>query len=1168
MQPLFNKTLNALGGKTPLSGDWQRMQIMNSDVPGEPAAVFRTRYQLFEELGSGGTGCVYRALDRLTGDWLAYKRLFVPTQGLLLAASISSQNDPSLNLAHEFRVLAGLRHPHIISVFDFGFDPQGDPFFTMELLDQPQTLVEAGHDKPLDVQVALLGQMLQALAYLHQYGVVHCDLKPSNVLVNAGHVKLVDFGLALAGEARDEAWGTLPYMAPEVLAGRPPSVAADLYAAGVMAYEMLAGRPPFEGDDYDSLAAQITSASPDLAQTGAPANLRRVLACLLAKRPAERPADARQALAALGAASGAAMVVETREMRESFLQAASFVGHEHELRVLLDALDAAGAAHGGAWLVAGESGVGKSRLLDELRVQALVAGALVLRGQAVSEGGQRYQLWRESVAWMALLVELNDLEAGVLQTIVPDLAARLGRAVPEPPELDPKVARTRLMAVVADLVQRCACQQPLVFVLEDLHWAGANSLALLSWLTRLIADQPVLMLASYRQDEAPHLAAELPEMRVLPLPRLAGTAIAALSAAMLGVGGHKPELVHFLEQETEGNAFFLVEVVRALAEEGGGLDQVGDMALPAHVLTGGVQQIVQRRLRRVPAAGQALLRLAAVAGRQLDLAVLAALAPGTQLGPWLLGCVDAAVLEAQGAQWRFAHDKLRDGVLAELAPTERPELHARVARALEAVYPGDAQQAGALAYHWGQAEDAQREAHYAGIAGQQAAERFANAEALAYFSRALELTPAGESVRRYALLLGREQVYQLLGERTAQEQDLSALLALAETLGDERRLAEIHNHRAQRYEMAGNYPAAVAAAQAGLAAARRSGDQAAEAGSLVNWGVALYRRGDYIAARERLRQALALAADHPETQALALNHLGTTHLEVGEPSPAQEYYERALAIWSALGNRRRQAALLNNLGVLQVESGDYSKTIDYLEQTLAIQITLGDRPGEAYTRLNLGSINIMLGNYHAAQEYLEQALVIHRAIGERRAEAMILTNLAFLHCDLHEYTHARVYSRQALEIAEAIELGREKGYVLAYLGMALEGLEDFAAARSAFTQALAIRRELGQQGLVSDSLADLARVALAQGEQAEALTYVREVLAHLQAHGTAGLDHPFVVYESCVRVLAACGEAEQAREVRAAACALLHAHAAKISDAALRRCFLENVPAHRALLSD
>lgn len=742
---------------------------------GTRSELIGKRYRLLDKLGSGGMGIVYSALDRLSGQQVALKQVTTPSDRLEFH-SRAARTPPRLALANEFKTLASLRHPNIISVLDYGFDDERQPYFTMDLLENAQTILDAGRDQPFTTQLDLLMQTVQALAYLHRRGILHRDLKPGNVLVVNGKVKVLDFGLSLArGGAETSMSGTLAYMAPELLYGSPASESSDLYSLGVIAYELFAGRHPFHIETPSRLISDILGTSPDVRSLNIDPRAALVLERLLAKQPASRYGEAREIITAYREAINRPLLYETEATRESFLQAAQFVGRESELDQLLTAFLGATAGQGGAWLVGGESGVGKSRLMDELRTRALVEGAVVLRGQATSEGRASYQLWREPLRRLVLLSELSDLEASALKALIPDIGALLERRIAKAPELDPQAAQTRLLSVITGIVSRVT--QPMVIILEDLQWAGDESLALLAALVRIADDLPVLIVGNYRDDERPDLPTRLPMMQHLSLGRLAADSIADLSESMLGAAGRRSEVVDLLRRETEGNVFFLVEVVRALAEEVGGLDRIGEATLPRQVFTGGIQRIIARRLERVPVDARPLLQAAAVIGRQLDLPVLQVLQPDVRLEKWLNACADASVIGVQDGQWRFVHDKLREGLLTALSGDGGDAIYRRVALAVEAVHGSDPEHYAALAYHWSVVGNTEKEQYYAALAGEQALENGAYAEAVGFLNRALALHEVADPVLNARRERQLAQAYIGIGRLPESREHLSRALA-------------------------------------------------------------------------------------------------------------------------------------------------------------------------------------------------------------------------------------------------------------------------------------------------------------------------------------------------------------------------------------------------------
>ena len=742
-------------------------RCLTTDIfPALGAEVISRRYHLLGEIGSGGMGVVYRANDRLTGREVALKRVLtaVPlalgrtrewssadqTFVTLIAHDTDTETDASaLALAQEFRFLATLRHPNIISVLDFGFDALNRPYFTMDWVPKARDIFAASQSLDAEGKIDLVVQLLRALVYLHRRGIVHRDLKPSNILVgDDGGVRVLDFGVSVSADytsGDSGIVGTAAYLAPEILDGQTVTAAADLYSVGTIAYEIFAGRHPFDTNSVPRLLAQVVNRAPDLevlAATDTPHGIVTLIGQLLAKAPESRPATAAAVIGAIGDATGRADLSETADTRDSLLQTARFVGRDSEIDQLKGAWRTTHRQQrGDFWLVGGESGVGKSRLMDELRVYALVTGALVVRGQAVSHAGASYQMWREIARYLALQEELSPLDKSVLRAVVPDIGQIVGHTVAPAPDLEAHSAQERLQRLIVRLLKRFT--QPTLLILEDLHWASAVSLALLRRVTEELTDQPLMVVGNYRAEEAPHLRDMFVHAHHLALERLPLEDIGSMMRSMLGdTGTQHRAIVQMLHEETSGNAFFVVEAIRSLAERAGGLDRIGDAEVDRELLKGTLSALIGGRVRAMPAPLVRLLQIAAVQGREIDRAVLATLAEHDgEVERLLSASVESDVFSVREATYSFAHDKIRESVLEGLTTSQRRTIHERVASAIERAHAESiAEYALVLAYHWKESgASPEKEATYAAMAGRQLVERGSYRDAIPQLTRALDL---------------------------------------------------------------------------------------------------------------------------------------------------------------------------------------------------------------------------------------------------------------------------------------------------------------------------------------------------------------------------------------------------------------------------------------------
>jgi predicted ATPase len=724
----------------------------------------------------------------------------------------------------------------------------------------------------------------------------------------------------------------------------------------------------------------------------------------------------------------------------------------------------------------------------------------------------------------------------------------------------------------------------LLLVLEDLHWIDATSDDLLLDLAQVIADLPVLIMLAYRPPTAPQAAPQVTRLAgftSIELTGLDATAAEQLIRAKLlmlfpaKAGALPLALVAQLTERAQGNPFYLEELLSYLRDRA--IDPYDPAALDAVELPDSLHTLILSRLDALSARQQITLKTASVIGRRFLVAWLSGAFPET-IAPdaitaelAVLAQLELTPLDSREPElaYLFKHIVTREVAYASLGHATRATLHEQLAAYLERLAGIDRNQfVDLLAYHYEQSDNLAKKREYLRWAGEAAAARYANDAAVAYLSRALELAPASDLVERVALLLAREQVYGIQGERAAQRTDLEALNTLVQQLDDSGLRAEVALRRGRYAERTSDYPTASGAAQEAVRWAQAAQRAALEATGYQRWGWALLRQRDYAGARAQLDRSLALAraiGDEPQA-CLTLNDLGGLAAEQGDYAAARDSYEQSLALARRLGDRRQECRVLGNLGTLAGEQGDLTAARGYLEDNLAIARAIGDRQMAGVMLGNLGFTLANQGDYATARGYLEQSLALTRATHDQLMEAAALNNLGLVAVNQGDFVTARNVYERCLKLAQDLGDPVFEGWARRGLGNAALGVQDLDVAEEAYRQALATLRAVDNPALVAEPLAALARVVLARGEAAEARETIEEILAHLATGTLEGAEEPMLVYLICYQVLRA-NDDPRAQTLLTRARRELLAQAGHIPDEATRHAILEHVPAHRELLA-
>jgi DNA-binding NarL/FixJ family response regulator len=672
------------------------------------------------------------------------------------------------------------------------------------------------------------------------------------------------------------------------------------------------------------------------------------------------------------------------------LTSPSFVGREAELAHLQTALGRAGDGQATAVLVAGEAGVGKTRLLAEFLREAEAAKVHVLCGGSVelSAVSLPYAPFVEALSGLA-----RRLPAGRLAALAGPGRADLARLLPElgpaEPHGDADSAQLQMFERLRGLLERLAAEAPVVLALEDLHWADQSSRDLLAFLVHSLGSARVLVVGTFRSDELNRrhplrsLLARFerdPHVERLDLRRFDRAELVELLTGLLA-GPPETDLVEAVFARSEGNAFFAEELVAAA------LGGAGDDFPPT------LREVLLTRIEGLPPDTQAVLRVAAAAGREVDHELLAAVA-GLD-APRLLAALRTAVAEqvlvarSDTLGYAFRHALVAEAVHDDLLPGERTALHAELARVLQQrpELAGRAEITGVLAWHWFAAHDQPR-ALAASVGAAHAAEAsWAYADALRHLERALELWHVVHDAQRHAgtdlagLLKHAAAVAVRAGDAARALPLVREALTLVDPGADPVRAGLLQMLLGTALDVAGRdgYDAAYEAAVALVPADPPTAERARV---LAAWGIALMLKPRYEQARAVCEEVIAVARGigAVEEELTGLVTLATALAGLGDVEDGLVTFQHARRLAEGTGNVFHQLRVATNLSDLLYHQGR-------LEEGLATALEgaeLARRHGLGRTRGaallgNACECLIALGRWDEAEPLIREALALESA---------------------------------------------------------------------------------------------------------------------------------------------------------------------------------------------
>ena len=968
----------------------------------------------------------------------------------------------------------------------------------------------------------------------------------------------------------------------------------------------------------------------------------------------------------------------------------TFIAREEQLRQLKECLAQAVSGQGRVCFVSGEAGSGKTTLVQEFvkRAQAQDKELAVAVGlcDAQTGIGDAYLPFREVLGQLTGDVDaklaqgaISNENAGRLRNMLvlagqaivdvgPDLigvfvpgvglVTKLGTFVAEKvgwldkleklvnkPKAKPGesgIQESHIFEQYANVLCRISEKNPLLIILDDLHWGDAASINLLFHLGRRIGQHRILILGTYRSAEVAigRGKERHPLEKVLAeFKRYFGDITIDLDKAVEEEGrlfveaflesepnNLKDTFITNLYHHTGGHPLFTVELLRNMQERGDLVKEndkwVESESLNWDDLPTKVEGVIEERIGRLEAELKHLLTIGSVQGEDFTAEVVARVqqAEAGGLIRKLSGELERQhrLVRAEGIRrldpggqrlslFRFQHNLFRTYLYNEMSEAERAYLHEDVGNSLEALFDDQADEiAVQLALHFEKAGLDEKTRYYLQKAGEQAAARYANEEAIDYFTRAMEMTPETDHEKRFELLMLREDLNSICGNREGQIKDLELASNLILAMDDGEKRLNFVLKKAGYFEQTGKYQEALdlleeaklnatsqhdipqkasihkgigfilwkkgsfnealKESEIALEMARRAGLTKLEAGVMHDLAVIHWRMGSVEKAREMAEQSLIISRSLSDTrgESLAYSILGNIELSEHHHQEAKEYYQKMLQSETKIGDIRGQGMAQGNLGIIAEIECDHSSAIEIFKNVRDIFHRMDDLASEARAWAHIGLDYSLQGLFEEASLNLEKAMIIFRQIDGKQGLQWVLGLLSRVCFDIGQIAQSEKYCLEALEIAQNVGIKYYEKFSWWMLGRVHLAQGKIDKAESDFQKA---KNDATEERKNNSVHASLAEIELMRGNFENALSFVNEILVD-------GIDLPFEtdnkdrleVLLICYKVLIANYD-DRAKTVLDYAQKLLFEQVEHIDDLTIRQAFLENVPANREILA-
>jgi predicted ATPase len=635
---------------------------------------------------------------------------------------------------------------------------------------------------------------------------------------------------------------------------------------------------------------------------------------------------------------------------------------------------------------------------------------------------------------------------------------------------DPKIKRNRLFENILLGIERHTKANPSILCIEDLQWADPSTLALMHYVARNTKKCNFLMLGTYRPEDViatengkvHHLTKAIQLMshenlyNKIELDRLKENHINEMLASILGITIFSDEFKHQLYKETEGNPFFIVELIRMLVEEKT-IEKMNDAwnlkkGLTDVNIPSKVHDVIERRLGRVKEEGRGILDYAAVIGEEFTSDTLTHAMKDDRMHLLMqLRTLEQEhkLIRSYEGKYKFDHGMIKEVLYNRIPGELRMEYHAIIADSIETLNADDPEKViGDLAFHYYHCRNKNKAPYYLIKAAEKAKKDYSNEEAIRFYSEALEF-----------------------------EEDVEKKMEIFEIIGD------IH-------DMIGNYDKSIESYKRVLELnpkKRKIAEIKAKMGNIF------LRKGEHDESSKICNEALDLVNDEGcKEEALAINNIGNVLWFSGEYDKALEHYEKSLRIREKIGDKKGIAISLHNIGMMHYWRENYKRAIEYVKKSIEINEIMGNMYQLAYSLLNIGYIYENIGEYDKAQEYVEKGRIISEKIGSQIAMTWYLCRSANDYFRKGDLEKAYDFCNKASELSAKIDAKESIAEAKRVLGMIYRQQKKWKESNDSFKDHIKFYKEMGDNWHLGDSYYEFALMWKEKGDSDNAKVYLNK----------------------------------------------------------------------------